>query len=245
MAYSNIQYHISSEMKITLFDQIIALAPKVYYLSSLGGHNCSGCVRHMGGKLGTSRLWSVFSLKGKKGKKTLKEGLARPANLQGVDQIVQSSRLTWVMNQIDNGFRDNAASIVTTISLAEAIHLLVCAWADVKQSKCFKKAKFVKQTTEVLQAPTAIPIPENEVAPPDGMAVQDFETLVQVDENEQCFGELAIVRELKGNAEMPQEKEEDALPEPKLCNALTALKTIQSILENIGVVRKYTSNFMR
>ncbi|MGH0156834.1 UNVERIFIED_CONTAM: hypothetical protein FKN15_047732 [Acipenser sinensis] len=83
-----------------------------------------------------------------------------------------------VINQINNGSQDNAASTVKTIHLAEAIHLLVRSWADVNQStivKCFKKAKFVKQTTEVLQAPT---IPEEEVAPPDGMTVQDFETLV-------------------------------------------------------------------
>ncbi|MGH0175111.1 UNVERIFIED_CONTAM: hypothetical protein FKN15_006982 [Acipenser sinensis] len=130
-----------------------------------------------------------------------------------------------IINQIDNGSQDNAASIVKIINLAEATHLLVCAWADVKQStivNCFKKTKFVKQTAEVLEAPTATPIHEEEDTAPDGMTAQDFETLVQADENEQCFGELcneAIIRELSGNAEMPQEKEEDALPEPKQCSA--------------------------
>ena len=60
-------------LPVQIISLIFILLLQVQYLGALGGHNLGDAVRRIMARLGSNTIWSLYSLRGRKEKKTFIE----------------------------------------------------------------------------------------------------------------------------------------------------------------------------
>jgi hypothetical protein len=155
--------------------------------------------------------------------------------IKNIKHFYRKSLLQRIVSSIDSGTKETASKIVKSVTLLDAIHMLVDSWRSVKPetiSNCFMSGLTEDVGDEFLGF-SQEDIPHN-------IDAEEYESYLNIDEDVETEGALTdsqICEGLKTTADADEEEEDEtpALPPPSNAEVICALDVLRRRVQHKGL----------